>query len=368
MKNKVIDFLAHAGICVNGRDPWDIVIRNDAFYAKVLTGGSLALGESYMDGWWDCDAIDKFFHKIFVAKLNLSVTDKKQYLFTYLKAKALNLQRKSKAFHSGQHHYDIGNDLFSLMLGKMMLYSCAYWVEARTLDEAQEAKLELICKKLDLQPGMQVLDIGCGWGGFALYAASKYGVHVTGVTVSEKQKAIGEEMCAVLPVEILYKDYRDVNGTFDRIVSVGMFEHIGNKNYRTFMKKTKQLLKKDGLFLLQTIGRNLSHPSNDPWMNRYIFPNSKIPSLQEITKAIEGQIIMEDVHNIGVHYDKTLMAWYENFNINWDLLKNKYDERFKRMWSYYLLSCAGAFRARHNHVWQFVFSQDGVPGGYTSLR
>ncbi len=255
MKNKVVDFLAHVGICVNGRDLWDIVIRNESFYTRVLASGSLALGESYMDGWWDCDAIDKFFHKIFLARLNLKVTDKKRYLFTYLKAKALNFQRKSKAYHNGQFHYDIGNDLFSKMLDEMMIYSCSYWVGAKSLDEAQEAKLELICKKLGLESGMKILDIGCGWGGLARYAASKYGVHVTGVTVSEKQKAMGEEKCAGLPVELLYKDYRDLNGTFDRIVSVGMFEHVGYKNYRTFMKITKQLLKPDGLFLLHTIRR-----------------------------------------------------------------------------------------------------------------
>lgn len=368
MKNKTADLLSIAGICINGSDPWDIVIRNDSFYSRVIAGGSLALGESYMDGWWDCDSIDEFIHKIFSAKLNFRVIDKKLYYFTYLKAKVLNLQRKSKAFYIGKHHYDIGNDLYSKMLGELMIYSCAYWKNARSLDEAQEAKLELICQKLGMRPGMSVLDIGCGWGGFALYASRKYGVHVTGVTVSENQVAAGRKLCSGLPVELIYRDYRELSGTFDRIVSVGMFEHVGYKNYRTFMKTVKQHLEPDGLFLLQTIGRNISSPQSDPWLNKYIFPNSKLPSAQEITKAAEGLLVMEDWHNFGDHYDRTLVAWYKNFKRNWESLKSRYDDRFYRMWSYYLLSSAGAFRARNNHLWQVVYSHDGMQGGYTGLR
>ena len=368
MKNKSAELLAIAGIRIDGSAPWDIVVRNDAFYSRIFAGGSLALGESYMDGWWDCESIDEFFHKILSAKLNFRVIDKKQIYYTYVKAKVLNLQLKSKAFHNATHHYDIGNDLYSKMLGDLMIYSCAYWKNARSLDEAQEAKMELICQKLGFQSGMRVLDIGCGWGGFALYATRKYGVHVTGVTVSANQATAGQELCNGLPVELICRDYREISGTFDRIVSVGMFEHVGYKNYRTFMKTVKRHLEPDGLFLLHTIGKNISSPYNDPWLNKYIFPNSKLPSAQEITKAAEGLLIMEDWHNFGVHYDRTLMAWHQNFKNNWESLKSGYDDRFYRMWSYYLQSCAGAFRSRHNHVWQVVYSYSGLRGGYTGIR
>ncbi len=286
----------------------------------------------------------------------------------YLKAAVMNLQRMSRSFHIGKHHYDIGNDLFSLMLDKMLIYSCAYWKNARTLDEAQEAKLELICQKLGMRPGMRILDIGCGWGGFAFYASRKYGVHVTGIAVSENQVATGREMCSGFPVELLFRDYRELSGTYDRIVSVGMFEHVGFKNYRTFMNTVKRHLEPDGLFLLHTIGRNISGPHNDPWSNKYIFPNFKLPSAQEITKAAEALLVMEDWHNFGGYYNKTLMAWYKNFRNNWKSLKSRYDDRFYRMWSYYLLSCAGAFRARHNQLWQVVYSHEGLQGGYTGLR
>lgn len=251
-----------------------------------------------------------------------------------------------------------------------MTYTCGYWKDAKTLDEAQEAKLDLVCRKIGLKKGDRVLDIGCGWGSFAQYAAEKYGASVVGVTVSKEQVALGSERVKGLPVEIRLQDYRAISdGPYDHIVSLGMFEHVGHKNYRTYMKKVHELLKDGGLFLLHTIGSNQLTPISDPWIDRYIFPNGMLPSVQQLGASIEKLFVMEDWHNFGADYDKTLMNWYLNFEKAWSSLKEKYGERFCRMWRYYLLFTAGAFRSRQNNqLWQIVLSKNGVPGGYQSIR
>jgi cyclopropane-fatty-acyl-phospholipid synthase len=255
------------------------------------------------------------------------------------------------------------------MLDKRMNYSCAYWKNAGSLDEAQENKLELICKKLCLRSGMRILDIGCGWGAFGKSAAEKYGVRVVGITVSKEQVALGRDLCKGLPVEFRLQDYRDVNEKFDRIVSVGMIEHVGHKNYREYFRIACRNLEDDGLFLLHTIGEVQSVNKTDAWTHKYIFPNGMLPSIAQLAKSVEGLFVIEDLHNFGNDYDKTLMAWYNNFELNWDKLKNKYGDRFLRMWRYFLLSSAGAFRARNkNQLWQIVLSKNGVLGGYISIR
>ena len=358
-KRLVQQLLDFAGVRTDGHTPCDIQVHNPDFYPRVIAGGSLALGESYMDGWWDCEALDQFFERIMGARLDKKVRKSKALLRAAVKARLTGIYGRARAFEVGRCHYDIGNDLFTVMLDKRMNYSCAYWQEADTLDRAQEAKLELTCRKLGLQPGMRVLDIGCGWGGFAIYAAEKYGVEVTGVTVSGEQVKLARNCCASLPVCFELKDYRDIQGTFDRIVSIGMFEHVGFANYRTYMQAVNRCLKDNGLFLLHTIGSNTSVCSVDPWLAKYIFPNSMLPSARQITEAAEGIFIMEDWHSFGPHYDSTLIAWHRNFIDNWRYIQDGYDQRFQRMWAYYLLSCAGSFRARRNQLWQIVFSKIG---------
>ncbi len=360
--------MAEAGIRIDGERPWDLQVHDARFYRRILGGGSLALGESYMDGWWDAEALDESLARMLRVRLKERVRRSWRALWTVAKARLLNLQSTRRAYRIGRHHYDRGNDLYRAMLDRRMVYSCAYWKEAETLDEAQEAKLDLICRKIGLQAGHRVLDVGCGWGSFARFAAERYGAEVVGVTVSEEQVALGRELCRGLPVEIRLQDYRALEGQFDRIVSVGMFEHVGYKNYGTFMDVMKRCLKPEGLLLLHSIGTNISDTKSDPWINAYIFPNGMAPSARQIAEAAEGRLVMEDWHNIGPHYDPTLMAWHRNFEAHWDALKHRYDERFYRMWRYYLLACAGTFRARYNHVWQIVFSHRGLPGGYTSIR
>lgn len=367
-KDTVQNLLELANIHVGGEKPWDIAVHNEAFYAHVLSGGSLALGESYMDSWWDTKDLYQFFHKLLTAHIDEHIKENWNVLLSVLMTKLTNLQSKKRAFIVGEKHYDIGNDLYTKMLDDRMVYTCAYWKDTNTLDEAQEAKLDLVCRKVGLQKGMRVLDIGCGWGSFAKFAAEKYGVEVVGVTVSKEQMELAKEKCKGLPVEIRLQDYRDIDEEFDAIISLGMFEHVGYKNYRTYMKVAHRCLKDNGLFLLHTIGSNLTTFVSDPWITKYIFPNNKIPSLQEITRSKEGLFIIEDVHNFGNYYADTLLAWFQNFDAHWEELQSVYSERFYRIWKYYLLSCAGSFRARRIQLWQIVLSKNGVPGGYTSIR
>jgi len=366
LKQTVQDLLKNTNIKINGKNPWDIQVHNEKFYARLLSQGTLGLGESYMDGWWDCKNIDQFIDKVLRAKLDTKIKGK--LILSLIKAKLTNQQRKSKAHEIGKRHYDIGNDLYKHMLDKRLTYTCGYWKKAKTLDQAQEDKLNLLCKKLKLKKGERVLDIGCGWGSFAKFAAEKYKVKVVGITVSQEQVDLAKKLCKGLDVEIRLQDYRDLDEKFDKIVSVGMFEHVGQKNYKTFFKEANKCLKKDGLFLLHTIASNVSVTSLEPWIDKYIFPNGMLPSAKQVTKAYEGLFIMEDWHNFGTYYDKTLMAWHKNFNKNWNKIKVNYDERFKRMWNYYLLTCAGSFRAHKNQLWQIVFSKVGSQMPYESLR
>jgi len=359
----VENILDRLDIHINGARPWDISVRNPNFYNRVLAGGSLALGESYMDAWWSCRSLDQFFDRILRAQLDSQFKKNRHLLWAAVKAKIINAQSKSKAAVIGKRHYDLGNPLFSSMLDKRMNYSCAFWEKANTLDEAQEDKLDLVCRKIGLKPGMTVLDIGCGWGGYARWAAEKYGARVLGITVSREQQKFAREYCRGLDVTIEMRDYRELQGEFDRIVSIGMFEHVGSRNYRTFMQTVRKCLKPDGLFMLHTIGGNTSAHGTDPWFNKYIFPNSMLPSARQITSSCEGLLVLEDWHSLGPHYDKTLMAWHHNFTTNWDKIKSLYDERFYRMWTYYLLCCAGCFRSRQNQLWQIVFSNKGIRGG-----
>ena len=360
--------LTLADIKVNGSRPWDVQVHNEGFYDRFLRQGSLGLGESYMDGWWDVEELDEFFHRALRADLAAKIRSDWKTLLQQLRASLVNPQRHSKAFEIGRHHYDIGNDLYRAMLDRRMVYTCAYWKDAKTLDAAQEAKLDLVCRKLGLKAGQKILDIGCGWGSFLKYAAETYGVSGVGCTVSKEQANLGRQFCTGLPVRIDLQDYRDTEGTYDHIVSLGMLEHVGAKNYRTFMRMAADHLADDGLFLLDSIGGEGSVWRTDPWIQRYIFPNSITPSAEQIGAAIKGLFVLEDWHNFGADYDRTLMSWFQNFAGHWPDLRVHYDGRFYRMWKYYLLACAGSFRARSSQSWQIVLSKRGVEGGYVSVR
>ena len=357
-----------AGITVDGDRPWDIHVHNREFYGRVLRDGVLGLGETYMDVWWDCPAPDQFFDRVLRASLDEKVPKNLRMMWPVLRSTIFNLQKRSRAYRVGEQHYDLGNDLFKAMLDKRMVYTCGYWKDASTLDEAQEAKLDLVCRKLRLEPGMSVLELGCGFGSFAGYAAAKYGVNVTGVTVSKRQVELGNEMCKGLPVELRLMDYRSVEGLYDRVISIGIMEHVGYKNYRTYMEVVNRTLKEGGIAFFHTIGNNTSSTSTNAWTAKYIFPNSVLPSVAQLAKAMEGLFVMEDWHNFGPDYDRTIMAWHERFERAWPELRNSYTERFRRMWRYYLLSSAGGFRSRQTQLWQVVMTRPGTPQPDSRIR
>lgn len=363
IRRRVEELLARADVRVNGSRPWDIEVHDPGFYRRVLAQGSMGLGESYMDGWWDCRELDEFIHRILAARLDRAAGNWRD-VWLALKARLFNLQTRHRAWRIGKAHYDVGDDLFERMLDRRMIYSCGYWRQAHDLNTAQEAKLALIADKLGLEPGMRVLDIGCGWGGTARFFAERYGAHVTGVTVSKHQAEYGRRVCEGLPIDIRLQDYRDIDERFDRIVSIGMFEHVGYRNYERYMDVVRRCLTPNGLSLLHTIGRNESGTHTDPWTAKYIFPNSMLPSIAQIGDATEERLVMEDWHNFGADYDTTLMAWHENIESVRDWVLENYGERFLRMWRYFLLMSAGGFRARQLQLWQVVLSPDGVKGGY----
>lgn len=366
-KHFIIDLLAQCGVEVNGSNPWDIQVHDERLYRRIMTQGSLGLGEAYMDGWWDAEAVDQFLYRVLVNDVQSKIKLDLALAVSTIKGIVFNRQRSAPA-EVAEKHYDRGNDLYERMLDPRMIYSCGYWREADNLTDAQEAKLDLICRKIGLKEGMRLLDIGSGWGGFIKFAAERYGVTAVGITVSREQAAYANDTRGNLPVETRLIDYMALDGEFDRIVSIGMFEHVGYKNYRKYFGKVSELLTDDGMFLLHTIGGSLTRTHGDPWMEKYIFPNGMLPSPKQVSDAFEGLLVMEDWHNFGADYDPTLMAWHANFEAAWPELKDRYGERFYRMWRYYLLSCAAIFRARWVHLWQIVFSRHGIQGGYLSIR
>lgn len=363
-ENVVKSLLSKANIIVNGQRPWDIQIHDERFYARFLKEQAIGFGNSYVDGWWDSFQLDETIGKILTAHIyDTLATDKK--LFSYFKNK------KTFAFDIERHH-DIGNELFESMLDPDMNYSCGFWKNLGNLETAwqipknlriaQAAKLDLIAKKLHIKKDQHILDIGCGWGNFVKYITTKYRVRATGVTGSKKQAEQAKKRCKGLPVKILVQDYRELQKIkYDNIVSIGMFEYVTHKQYATFMKIAADSLKNNGLFILQTTGTNKTSISTNPWTEKYIFSNTQIPSLAQISQAAEGNFIIEDLQNFGAYYYPTLMSWYRNFNKNWKKLAatnfEKYNERFYRMWKFYLLSSAGYFKVRELQVWQIVFSK-----------
>jgi cyclopropane-fatty-acyl-phospholipid synthase len=374
MQQKIIKALDTIDVKINGSRPWDIQIHDKRWFKRMMDEPSLGLGESYMDGWWDCEALDQFFYRVCrgldFAKV-YNVTTFIRFLFTHF---FVNQQSRLLARKVADVHYNLGNDLYQAMLGPTMAYTCGYWSGTDELTESQNKKYDLVCRKLNLQQGERVLELGCGWGGFAHYAAEHYGVQMHSVNISTEQMAYAAELCKGQSVNLYTCDYRDVKCynprgiRFDKVVSIGMCEHVGQKNYPEFMDIVHGNIKDDGLFLLHTIGKKRSHSFTDPWVRKYIFPGGQLPSVKLLSDASEKYFVIEDLHNFSSFYDKTLMAWQHNFVDSWDGIKANYDERFYRMWDYYLLSCAGAFRARTLQLWQFVFSPEGLVGGYDSVR
>jgi cyclopropane-fatty-acyl-phospholipid synthase len=368
----VSDLLATADIAIGGNRPCDIRINDARLYRRLVLGGLTGLGDAYVDQWWDCHALDQFFDRALLATLGRRIPFDLRAATSCLLQKLWNFQRPGRSRHNAEAHYNLGNDLFQMMLDPRMLYTCGYWKTAQTLDDAQEAKVDLVCRKLGLREGQRVLDIGCGWGGFAKYAAQRYGANVVAINVSSEQVKLATESCRGLSVDVRLQDYRDVNEPFDHIVSLGCMEHVGPKNHRRFMRTAHRCLREGGLCLLHFIASRNSFPNVEDsqvlWIEKHIFPGAVLPSLKQIGAAIDGLFVIEDLHNFGSDYDPTLMAWFANFQQGWPSIEQKYGPRFYRMWKYYLLMCAGAFRSRKYQLWQVVLSKEGVRGGYEAVR
>jgi cyclopropane-fatty-acyl-phospholipid synthase len=357
--------LAHADIVIDGDRPWDPRVKDERFF-DVAFAGSLAIGEAYMDGLWECDQLDelvcRFRHASLDQRFQIGADG-----WRALKARMRSRRSPPSADPIGRVH-DGMLEVFEATLDPRMVYSCAYWKTATTLAAAQEARLDLACRKLGLLPGMRVLDIGCGWGSFAHYAAERYGVEVVGVAGSREQMEYGQRRCKGLPVEIRLQDYREVTGSFDRVFSAGVLTQVDPRNHRRYFEVVHRALHSDGLFLLDTAGGNRSRSSVDAWTDKYIVPNAVMPSAGQIGCAVEKLFVIEDWHTLGPDHDKTLVAWFQNFDRSWPRLRERYDERFYRMWKFFLLASAGNYRARVNHLWQFVFSKKGLVGGYATVR
>lgn len=373
-RQNVESLLQGAGIEIGGDRPWDLQVHDERLFDRVLAEGTLGAGEAYMDAWWDVERLDEFFARMIRAGSDRSLR-KPSLLFHLLLSRVTNLQSRVRSKQVAEQHYDLSNRLYEAMLGPTMQYTCAYYGMdgvAASLDDAQRAKLALVANKLHLEPGMRVLELGGGFGELARTLAADHGCEVVSYNISRQQVEFGRRRCEGLPVEIRQQDYRDAidaGETFDRVVSVGLMEHVGPKNYRGFFKLIRQCLQPEGLALVHTIGGNVSRQSADRWISKYIFPGGVIPSEAQVTQAKEGLLVLEDWHNFGPDYDRTLMVWEANFLEAWSDLKKSenLDERFYRMWRYYLNSCAGAFRARGLQLWQMVFSRGDIPR-YVPIR
>ena len=374
-------------------------VDDERVYDEIISKRNLGLGESYMKGWWDHEAIDDFVYQIVRNKPDMNMTwmDVINLAYTYVTSYITNFQSPTRSLDVGVDHYDLGDEIYVNMLGDSMTYTCAYWkdVDIKSyslprresvntkqvklqLNLAQERKLDLICRKLKLHPGMKVLDIGCGYGSFARYASEKYGVTVTGITISNDQLAYSMKSMSSDAVDYRFMDYRDLlvdehAQQYDAVVSIGMIEHVGWQNYDEFMKVVCRTMKDDGLALVHSIVGLKNKLVGDLWVTKYIFPGGLIPSLPQLSNSVQTtSLVIEDIHNFGAHYDKTLMMWYHLFVGNLEVInkqrvengKDELTDVFVRMWRYYLLSCAGAFRARNLQLYQMVLSKKGVVGGY----
>lgn len=372
--------LQPAGIELDGKNPYDPQIHDDRAYNMILGGGTLGVGNAYIEGFWGCDRVDELVSKVLEADLHSMIAASPQLLARSALARVVNMQTPHRSKQVAEMHYDLPSELYEAFLDSNMQYTCGYWRKADNLDEAQRQKMSLVAKKLGIQQGMKVLDIGFGWGQLANYFAEEHGAEVTGITVSEEQLRYAQEHFDKPDYYLM--DYRelDMPGYFDRVTAIGVIEHVGYKNYRPFMQVVRNLLARDGLFLLQTIGNTKSNVTGDPWLNKHIFPNGMTPSEVQLAAASEGVLLKEDEHSFGQDYDKTLISWHENFINNWPNLDGqmidearpelgRYDERFRRTWEYYFLMCAGSFRSRKAmQLWQNVYSRDGITYGYEPVR
>lgn len=348
--------------------PLRLNIHNPNTYDRILAFGTLGFCEAYMEGWWDEEnnnlvELIGLFHRSNVyakARDNVTVALVLKVITQRLQTLPILIQNSRK---NVQHHYDLGNDFYQHFLDPTMTYSCGYCLrEADSLEQMQLQKYELICKKLALQPGESLIDIGCGWGGMLIYAAERYGISGTGITLSVEQAKLARERIEQKRlgdrIKIVIADYREVTGQFDKFVSIGMFEHVGKGNFATFMQKASELLTPNGVGLLHTIVTQ-NNERNGAWVDKYIFPGGYAPQLHELTQELwAAKLSVAHCENLKPHYAETMTRWADNFMSNRTeiaSLNQSYDERFLRMWYLYLQSFEASFRYGGLHVYQLLF-------------
>ncbi len=350
-----------------GSEPVTVRIRDAGFVRKFVLNAELALGEAYMDESITIDG-DDIYGLLDVITRNLD--DGEDVLYRRILHRLRVLARAatqyapaSRARRNVSHHYDLSNEFYGMFLDEDRQYSCAYFAEPdMSLEAAQLAKKRHIAAKLLVEPGQDVLDIGSGWGGMAITLAEENGAHVTGITLSEKQQALAEERARdrQLADKVRFElcDYREVKGQFDRIVSVGMFEHVGLPHYREFFRHLRRMLRDDGVALLHTIGRLDEPGTTNAWILKYIFPGGYVPALSEVMAAIEKERLkVTDIEILQLHYAETLRCWRERFERNLDTVREMFDERFCRMWRFYLTACEITFRNRTQVVFQIQIAR-----------
>lgn len=352
------------------------VVHDPQFFVRALSGADIGIGESYMAGDWTSPDLVALVR---LCVRNVRLLDANNKFFSGIRALAARLRHRlrSNTLKGSRKnisaHYDLGNDFYELMLDESMLYSCAHFENSEdALHLAQKRKLELICGKLKIVPGDSILEIGCGWGAFAMHAAQRYGAHVTAVTISQAQFEYAAALLArtdVRPgsVKLLLQDYRHLQGQFDKIVSIEMFEAVGFANYDKYFSACDRLLKPDGAMLLQTITlpeqEVRAYRQRTDWIQTYIFPGSELASVSEITRSLARttQLALTHIETLGLHYAQTLAAWRQRFFQNLDAVQQQgFDERFIRMWDFYLAWCEGAFRERYINLAQIVLAKHGT--------
>ncbi len=368
----------------NGSD-FTLYFKNKESLRKVLLDASLGFGEGYMNG--DIEVEGDLRQVVRIGLLSDPLQEKtRSSLFNSFKLNILQRNSKTVDKRSISHHYDLGNDFYRLWLDRKMLYSCAYFKsDSDSLEQAQLEKINLCCRKLQLQPNERLLDIGCGWGSLLITAAQQFGIHGVGITLSKEQLAYGRQQIAKEGVEdrvhLEYLDYRDLpkmNQTFDKVVSVGMFEHVGKANMKNFLENVRTVLRPDGLLLLHTIGKTVEEPTNN-WIRKYIFPGCYLPDLGSILRNCTSLgLSFIDCENMRVHYSKTLDNWAERFEKNEARIRSMFDDRFIRMWRFYLAGCSTVFRMGNMHLFQLLFSagvrndlpltRDWMIPGYPALK